>query len=212
MRYWEAITAKYPAEFLEKSDYLKTFREVRNGAILAALWTKADGNKYYVSFPTNEPADVDIYKLIDLEFKGIPSYRLEKMPVQLTRCSIDDRESLIKQITRKNKPALSNMSLVVHIQASSGNLDIGAISREVASLGTVYPDEIALIAPIESGSRTQRYAQALIYPLVDGDKFRESTVDYDDQSAFFIEPGVLQSRLGTGTEFEEIGSFIPIVP
>lgn len=87
MKYWQAIVKKYGITYLY-TNKLKSYREVRDGAILAALWTKVTGEKHFVSFPHDEPADVEIYSLSPKEFNGKPSYQLQRVPVQLTRCSL----------------------------------------------------------------------------------------------------------------------------
>jgi hypothetical protein len=75
MDYWQQIAKKYGNEQLHINK-LKPYREVRNGAILAAMWTKTTDRKHFVSFPHDEPADVEIYSLQPTTFNGKPSYHL----------------------------------------------------------------------------------------------------------------------------------------
>jgi hypothetical protein len=63
MDYWQQIAKKYGNEQLHINK-LKPYREVRNGAILAAMWTKTTDRKHFVSFP--QPTT----------FNGKPSYHL----------------------------------------------------------------------------------------------------------------------------------------
>ena len=53
MDYWQQIAKKYGNEQLYINK-LKLYIEVRNGAILAAMWTEKTGRKHFVSLPCDE--------------------------------------------------------------------------------------------------------------------------------------------------------------
>jgi hypothetical protein len=213
MKYWDSIIKKYDGKGL-MSNKLKQYREVRNGAILAALWTKTTGRKHFVSFPSDEPADVEIYSLEDSEYKGKPSYSLVRVPVQLTRCSLPDGETIVGQINNKNKQALANTTLVVHLTANDGDtITLNDIVKEVQSISPLYPKEVAIIAPLLDDSSTeQTFGQVLLSSADTVGQFRTSKVSLDDIDAFFEEPPIMHSKKGTGraiTEHGEINLMLP---
>lgn len=212
MQYWQAIAKKYGESKLNIGK-LKPYREVRNGAILAALWTKASGRKHFVSFPHDEPSDVEIYSLRPTTFKGRHSYYLVKIPVQLTRCSLSDGETIVGQVIKKNKPALSGTSLVVHVLGEDNvKLNLNEIVAEVRQIKEIFPKEVALLAPIEdSDTSEQTFGQLLIYSREDN-QVRLSKVHTGEDSAFFTEPQVMQSERGTGQAIEHSGQFSLMLP
>ncbi len=212
MKYWEGIVNKYGEDHLE-TNLLKQYREVRNGAIIAALWTKTTGTKHFVSFPHHEPNDVEIYSLEPTTFKGIPSWRLQLAPIQLTRCSLKDGETIIGQVIKKNTEVLSDTILVVHILGEDGiTIDLNQIVNDINNLKIIHPTEIVLIAPIEdSASAEQTFAQILLYKRGE-EGVRTSRVSYDDKEAFFEEPNIMRSLRGTGQAIEESSKFSLIFP
>jgi hypothetical protein len=212
MKYWEAIVKKHGADKLD-TNKLKPYREMRDGAILAALWTKVTGEKHFVSLPHDEPADVEIYHLAAVDFKEKPSYRLEKVPVQLTRCSLSSGETIVGQVRKKNKPALANATLVVHMIGEDNiELNLQEIIAEVHSIEELHPREIVLLAPLEDAStKSQAYGQLLIYSRGD-DQPRSSRVDLDDPTAFFTEPPIMHSKRGTGQAISQEGEFSLMLP
>ena len=212
MKYWESIVKKHGSGRLD-TNLLKQYREVRNGAIIAALWTKTTGIKHFVSFPHEEPNDVEIYSLEPTEFKGVPSWKLSKSPIQLTRCSPIHGETVLGQILKKNKEYLKETILVVHILGEDGvTINLNKIVEEVRNIEIIYPPEIVLVAPIEDpGSPEQTYAQLLIYKRGQND-VRISKVDYGDPQGFFEDPQIMQSQMGTGRAIEVAGSFSLMLP
>jgi len=212
MNYWEGIVTKYGEDHLE-TNILKQYREVRNGAIIAALWTKATGKKHFVSFPHQEPNDVEIYSLESTTYKGIPSWRLELAPIQLTRCSLKDGETVVGQVKKKNTAVLKDTILVVHMLGEDGiTIDLNQIVSDINSIENIYPTEIVLIAPIEDSSTIeQTFAQILLYKRGE-EGVRTSRVTYDDKEAFFENPPIMRSQRGTGQAIEESGKFSLMYP
>lgn len=212
MDYWQQIARKYGENQLY-TNKLKAYREVRYGAILAAMWTKTTGRKHFVSFPHDEPADVEIYSLQPTMHNSKPSYHLAKIPIQLTRCSSADGESVADQVRKKNKTSLSETSLVVHMLGEDNvALDLNAIVAEVRGIGTLHPKEIALLAPIEDSSTSeQTFAQLLIYSRNDN-RVRSSKVHTGEADAFFTNPSVMRSERGTGQAIDAAGQFNLLLP
>jgi hypothetical protein len=212
MKYWQAIVAKYGADYLE-TNKLKSYREVRNGAILAALWTKVTGEKHFVSFPHDEPADVEIYSLSTKDFKGIPSYQLQRIPVQLTRCSLSYKETVAGQVRKKNKESLKDTTLVVHmIGEDNVTINLNEIVTEVRQIEKIYPREIVLLAPVDdAATNEQSFAQLLIYSQ-DDDQVRSSKVHLGETDAFFSDPSVMRSQRGTGQAIDIAGEFSLMIP
>lgn len=212
MDYWQAIVRKYGAKHLNMNKF-KPYREVRNGAILAAMWTKNTGRKHFVSFPHDKPADVEIYSLRQAVHDGKASYDLVKIPVQLTRCSLASGETLIGQIKKKNKPYLSNTSLVVHmIGEDDVVLDIKNLVKDLRDIVPLYPKEIAVLAPVEDTSVSeQTYAQLLIYHR-DETQVCSSRIHTGEKDAFFKIPSVMHSARGTGQAIEHVGEFNLLLP
>ncbi len=213
MRYWEDIVSGYGIDSLEINK-LKAYREVRNGAILAALWTKATGEKHFVSFPHEEPADVEIYSLVSKDFNGKPSYDICRVPVQLTRCLLSRGETILGQIVKKNKPSLENTTLVVHIIGENNIvINLSDIIKRIHKIEKIYPREIAILAPIhDTSSVKQTFAQQLIYSR-DDDRFRSSIrVNLDETDAFFAEPPIMRNKRGTGQTIKIAGKVILKLP
>lgn len=212
MNYWQSIVAKHGADRLE-TNKLKSYREVRNGAILAALWTKTTNQKHFVSFPSDEPADVEIYSLSYEDYNGIPSYRLQKIPVQLTRCSLKDGETIAGQALKKNKESLKDTTLVVHLLGEENvTIDLNQIVADVRKIKPIYPREVVLLAPVvDSSTEEQSFAQLLIYSEND-DRVRSSQVHLGDSDAFFTEPSVMRSQKGTGQAIDIAGEFSLMIP
>lgn len=212
MQYWQAIAKKYGESHLNMGK-LKAYREVRNGAILAALWTKTSGRKHFVSFPHNEPADVEIYSLRPTTHRGHPSFNLAKIPIQLTRCSLSDGETIAGQVLKKNKPSLSETSLVVHVIGQDNvKLNLNEIIAGVRQIEEIFPKEIALLAPLEDNSTSeQTFGQLLLYHR-DDNQVRLSKVHTGEKDAFFTKPQVMQSERGTGQAIEPAGQFSLMLP
>ncbi len=212
MNYWASIVSKYGDDHLNINK-LKQYREVRNGAILAAMWTKTTGRKHFVSFPQDEPSDVEIYSLLPTIYKDKPSYHLTKIPVQLTRCSSADGETVAGQVAKKNKASLAETSLVVHMLGEDNvKLDLNKIVDEVLRIGSLHPKEIVLLAPIEDKSTIeQTFAQLLIYHREEI-QVRSSRVHTGDTEAFFTYPSVMQSQRGTGRALDADGEFNLLLP
>lgn len=212
VKYWQAIVAKHGVDYLE-TNKLKSYREVRNGAILAALLTKVTGEKHFVSFPHDEPADVEIYSLGSKDFNGIPSYQLQKIPVQLTRCSLADGETVAGQVIKKNKASLKNTTLVVHMIGEDNiMINLNKIVTEVRQIKNIYPREILLLAPVEDDTTSeQSFAQLLIYSH-DDDQVRASKVHLGETDAFFTDPSVMRSQKGTGQAIDIAGAFSLMIP
>lgn len=206
MKYWEYIVSEYGEDHLEINK-LKTYREVRNGAILAALWTKTTGKKHFVSFPREEPADVEIFSLVSKNFNGKPSYQLCRVPVQLTRCLLSSGEAILGQIIKKNKTSLENTTLVVHMIGEDNiTINLSEVIKQVHKIKKIYPREIVILAPInDSGSVKQTFAQQLLYSS-DDDRLRSIVkVNLDETDAFFTEPQIMRSKRGTGQAIEIAG-------
>lgn len=200
MKYWDSIVEKYNCENL-MSNKLKQYREVRTGAIIAALWTKTTGSKHFVSFSSIEPHDVEIYTLESTQLNGIDSYRLVKLPIQLTRCSLSSSESVVEQIKKKNRSGLSGVTLIVHIHAEDGDtIDLREIAMSVQSMDPIFPIEIALVAPLPSDTaEAQKFGQVLLGGADTPRGYtRTSEVSLNDKEAFFVEPSVMRSKKGTG--------------
>ncbi len=212
MNYWQSITKKYGNDQLNINK-LKPYREVRNGAILAALWTKTTGRKHFVSLPHDEPADVEIYSLQPTVYNDQPSYHLAKIPVQLTRCSLASGETVAGQVKKKNKASLSETSLVVHMIGEDNiNIDLNKIVTEVRQIENLFPKEIALLAPIEDATTSeQTFGQFLIYHREDA-QVRLSKVHTGEKDAFFTEPSVMHSQRGTGQAIDAAGEFNVMLP
>lgn len=212
MRYWDAIVEKHNGKFLH-SNKLKQYVEVRNGAILAALWTKTTGQKHFVSFPSNEPADVEIYTLEPIRYKGKDSFNLVKVPVQLTRCSLVDGESIYEQVVKKNKPALENTTLVVHASANDGDsIDLALVAGQIQAIDKIYPKEIAVIAPLLGADNNQTFGQALLSNTDSEQQVRTSKVNLSEKEYFFEHPPVMHSAKGTSRAVLEVGEFRLLLP
>jgi hypothetical protein len=212
MDYWQSIAKKYGNDRLNIGK-LKPYREVRHGAILAALWTRTTGRKHFVSFSHEEPADVEIYSLQPTVYNDRPSYHLAKIPVQLTRCSLASGETVAGQVIKKNKPSLSETSLVVHmIGEDNVTMDLNEIVAEVRQIENIYPKEIALLAPLDDATtREQTFGQLLIYHR-EGTQVRLSKVHTGESDAFFTEPSVMQSQRRTGQAIDTAGQFNLLLP
>jgi len=195
MRYWGAIVGKYGEQKAFSLNSLKQYKEMRVGAILAALWTSTTGDKWFVGLPREEPADVELLRVIPATTNsGRPSFNHEIIPVQITRCSTPDGEDIVRQIERKNKPALSKHTLIVDVTGDGQKIDINDVAKRLATLGTLHPREIAIVATVDSTAQpphVSTYLQFLLHP-----NYRNSTVKSSDANSFFVEPTIINLKRG----------------
>lgn len=195
MEYWGAIVRKYGEQKAFSLNSLKQYKELRVGAILAALWTSTTGEKWFVGMPQDEPADVDLLRIMPAVTKsGRESFGQEIIPVQITRCSAPVGEDIVSQIRRKNKPALSKHTLIVDVSGDGEKIDINDVAKRLSNLGTLYPREIAIVATVGSTPEppyVSMYLQFLLHPV-----HRQSTVKSSDSNSFFVEPTIINLRRG----------------
>lgn len=195
MRYWGAIINKYGEQKAFSLNALKQYKEMRVGAILAALWTSTTEEKWFVGMPHEEPADVELLRIVPgTTGSGRESFNHEIIPVQITRCSAPDGEDIVRQIKHKNKPLLSKHTLIVDVTGDGQKIDISDVARRLQDLGELYPREIAIVATVGSTDNAQyvsTYLQFLLHP-----NYRKSEVKSSDASSFFVEPTIVNLRRG----------------
>lgn len=195
--YWlKHIQDKVPNHDSFSNQKLEQYQELWLGSIFAALYTKSTGENYYVGLPDRDPPDVWVVRLEPIIYKGREASRLERMPVEITRCHLDEGENLFDQIMRKNKPAYSNTVLLVYLYGFGGKVNFSNLAKRLSKLEKVYPIEIFVLAKVaHDGNATLKpntFVGMMIYP-----EQRQQTVSLDDEQAFFVEPSVIaKGKLG----------------
>lgn len=200
MEYWGAIVRKYSEQKAFSLNELKQYKEMRVGAILAALWTSTMNEKWFVGMPHDEPADMELLRVMPTVTRsGREAFGQEIIPVQVTRCSAPVGEDIITQIQRKNKPALTTHTLVVDVSGDGQKININDIAKRLSGIGDLYPHEIAILATVGSTSEppfVSTYLQFLLHP-----NYRKSTIKSSDTKAFFVEPTIINLRRGISRNF-----------
>lgn len=210
--YWlDHIQDKIPNHDSFSNQKLEQFQELWIGSIFAALYTKGTGDQYYVGLPERDPPDVLLARLIPVEFKGREAYNLERMPVEITRCHLDEGENLYDQIMRKNKSAYDDKVLLVYLYGVGGKINFEDIVKRLKAEKKIYPIEIFVIAKVakegEKSLTKNAFVGMMVYP-----EYRQQTVDLDDNQAFFSHPPVL-NRPGRGITRElKVGETFTIMP
>jgi len=196
MEYWKAIVRKYGEKSAFGRNSLKCYKEMRVGAILAALWTSSTREKWYVGLPIDEPSDIDLIRMIpSFTKKGTESYNNEKISVQITRCSAVCGEDIIKQIEKKNKNNLSNHILAIDLIGDGQTVDFLDVHKRLQKLTPIYPREIVVVATVASiiidNIYVSTYLQCLLYP-----EYRISQIKSSDKDSFFVERAVINVKRG----------------
>lgn len=212
MNYWlNCIEKYYSSDVIKSHVKLKIHREVWTGAILAAWQTKVNGIKHYVGVPEREPPDVEVVRFIPTTGpKGGDGTNMQKVGFEITRCSMDEGETLIEQIKKKNKPAYSGMSLVVYVYGGIAT-DFNRLHEEVIGLGKIYPIEIIVAGPV-IGTETTTFEPGTfgitkIYPQKGQD-----TVNLFDKQAFFMHSNVRAvTGRGVTRKLKDLG-YIELMP
>lgn len=204
MEYWGAIVRKYGEQKAFSLNSLKQYKELRVGAIVAALWTSTTGEKWFVGMPHDEPADVELLRVFPVATKsGREALSQEVIPVQITRCSAPVGEDIVAQIKRKNKPALAKHTLIVDVTGDGEKIDINDVAKRLSDLGTLYPQEIAIVATVNSTPHpayVSTYLQFLLHP-----SHRKSTVQSSDPTSFFVQPTIINLSKGISREISHKG-------
>lgn len=212
MGYWvNCIEKYYSKEIIMKHVKLKQHREVWIGAILAAWQTKVNGTKHYVGLPEREPPDVEIVRFIPAKGpKGGDGTGMEKMGFEVTRCSVDEGETMLGQIKKKNKAAYTGMSLVVYTYGGE-ETDFNELRDGIDKLGKIYPMEIIVAGPV-LGTPSIKFQPGTfgitrMYPNKGQD-----LVNIFDEEAFFLHPHVRAvTGRGVKTKLEDLG-YIELMP
>ena len=220
MGYWKnTIIPNFSPQVIKTHDRLKKHREVWVGAILAAAETKESGKQHFVGLPESEPPDVDIIHFEDTETAhGVPGIERKHTNVEITRCNLDEGETLLGQILAKNEPAYSGMTLAVYVYGHQTQSNYQAVLNALRHETTVYPIEIVSVELAEMAGGIimlpGTYGISRLWP-----KPGSKIVRLSDSNAFFRQPtdviGEASPRRGTGREWQELGSFMllpPVVP
>ena len=212
MGYWaNCIERYYSKEVITKHVRLKQHREVWIGAILGAWQTKLTGNKHYVGLPDREPPDVEIVRFVPAKRpSGKEGTGMEKMGFEVTRCSMDEGETMLEQIKKKNKPAYSGMNLVVYTYGGV-ETDFNKIQEEIDRIEKIYPMEILVAGPVIGTKAVTfqpgTYGITRLYPSKGQD-----LVNIQDKQAFFMHSNVRTvTGRGVTAEIKDLG-YIELMP
>lgn len=210
--YWlDHIQDKIPNYDSFSNQKLEQYQELWIGSIFAALYTKSTGDKYYVGLPERDPPDVWLVRLVDTEFKGREATNMERMPVEITRCFLDEGENLYDQIMRKNKPAYDDKVLLVYLYGIGSEVNFEETVKRLASEERIYPIEIYVIAKVAKDGKKSlnknTFLGMMVYP-----QHRQQTVELNDGQAFFSHPPIL-NHAGRGISRElKTGETFTVVP
>jgi len=213
MHYWvNCIERNYSVDVIARHGKLKQHREVWIGAILAAWQTKVSGIKHFVGIPEREPPDVEIVRYERIVTpSGRVGTKMGKIGFELTRCSMDDGETIFEQILKKNKHANKNISLVIYTYGSNVETDFNALQKEIDSLSLIYPHEIIVAGPVLGTKKIKfpigTFGITKLYPTKGQD-----TVSLNDLGSFFMSPNLkIPTGLGVSSQAKRLGQ-IELMP
>lgn len=207
MAFWEnAVIGKFDPKTIISHVKFKPYRELWVGAIIAASQSAASDFKHYVAIPDDEPPDVEVARLVPVVVNGKNGNNLERLPIEITRCDFFSGETLIGQITKKNKPAWAGMKLAVYAYGDEelGPPQLQTVLDELLKT-RVYLADILIVRYI---AQAKTYEVTRVYP-----KPGQSYFDANDSKAFFRDPEVFRkNRRGLSTEWEHLGSLTLMPP
>jgi len=213
LAYWDnCILKNYSSDIILTNVKLKPHREVWIGAILAAAQTKVSGAQHFVGLPDNEPPDVDIVKYSAIKTtKGSRGTNMDRLHIEITRCSIDDGEDLYSQILKKNKPQYSNMILAVYLYGDQKPVDYEPVYKRLENI-KIYLDEILVLALVgltkSTPIPTKTFSVAKVWP-----SRGETILTSRDEKAFFRHPEVTQiTQRGVSTVWKDLGTYELLPP
>ncbi len=215
LAYWENHINKLftPKEIIERVE-LKQHREVWVGSIFAAAQFRASGIQHFVGLPSQEPPDVEVVRFLDTATaKGTPGTKVERIPLEVTRCNMAKGETLLGQIEKKNKPAYEGMSLLVYEYGSKKVSDYEAVHEALKQKEHVYFDTIISVAQVDHTANglvlpDGTFAVTMLYP-----RKGQTPLNVSDPKAFFRYPEVVtKTQLAAGTQWEELGSYELLAP
>jgi len=211
--YWrKCIDSKLSEDTIYKDGRLKQYREMFLGAHIAAMQTKLTGLQYFVGLPADEPPDVDVVRFSPSETKsGKKASNLDTIRVEITRCDMNQGETVIGQILKKNKQAYKGMSLAVHTSGSDKSVKLEEIHKLLEKEENVYPREIIIIGPVLATKHIKlmpgTYSVSKVWP----DKSSDLVYQLDSR-AFFRTPEVITTTgRGASREAKPLG-FIELLP
>jgi len=221
MGYWQSCILKnFSSKTVQTHGKLKRHREVWVGAILAAGQTKASKKatgrhiQHFVGLPNGEPSDVDVVRLVETTMpSGRTGTKLERLNIQITRCNLDEGETVLEQILKKNKPAYEGLILVVYVHGLKLKGDSEAIHQALKAEAVIYPSQII---SVELAERTvsvilarDSYGLSQLYP-----GRGSSVINLHDPEAFFRSPDVIKADLprGVTTQWQDLGRFELLPP
>lgn len=198
MSYWESqILNQFSSDVILKHNRLKPHREIWQGAILAAMLTKDTGVKHYVGLPANEPADIEVVRLMPTRSpNGKDALCMDHLFCQITRCDLDIGENLIDQIRKKNRPAYQNMSLMVFAEGGNNAVEYQEVAKLLSKETVIHPKEIIIMGWAKMAGDTHlpegEFSITKIFP-----SSYQVTVNISDLRSFFRDPAVV-TRTGRG--------------
>jgi len=207
MAFWQnAILKRFDKATVLNSQELKPYREMWVGAIIAASQSLS-GTKHYVGLPDDEPPDIDVVRLLDTDFKGKASTKMERLLIEVTRCNFDAGETIVGQIKKKNKPAYAGMRLAVYVHGNDRGTKFQDIFDALQKLKPVF-STVLIVGTVDVAGGlllTKGYFGVTgVWP-----NKGQTLVNINNRKAFFRHPEVFRkSRLATGTEWEDLGSLI----
>lgn len=208
LAYWDnIILPNFPSEVIISNAKLKPYREMWLGAILAAAQTKASGIKHFVGLPESEPPDIDIVKFQPIKTpKGGLGTSLDRLNVEITRCSLDEGEDLYTQIIKKNKPAYQDMILAVYVYGDKREVDFDSLFVKLEKV-KLFQSEVVIIAMVGLSSTpngsVKTFSVSKVWPIKG-----ETIFSSVDAKAFFRHPEVSkQTQRGIGRVWKDLGSF-----
>lgn len=211
--YWrKCIDAKFSVETINTNGRLKQYREMFTGAHMAALQTKLTGVQHFVGLPEDEPPDVDVIRFSpSTTSSGKDATNFDRIAIEITRCDMSKGETILGQISNKNKPAWKNMVLVLHTSGGSKPINFKEISEALQREDVIHLSEIIIVG---SAARTKyillqpgTYAINKVYPELTSDLLQQTA-----RNSFFRTPEVM-TKLGRGAtrQAKPLG-FIELLP
>ena len=214
MAYWESCILKnFDSKTILSHNKFKKHREMWVGAIIAAILTKTTKIHHFIGLPDTEPPDIEVVRLMPCNTpKGKRGTKLERISIEVTRCSLNDGESILGQIIRKNTDTYSQMILIVYVYGDMKIVNFEQIFTKLKNI-EIKPAEINVLGQAQSYEGggflpKDTFIITQIYPIKN-----QISINRHDSQAFFREIEVIKkTKRGISTKPINLGIFELLPP
>jgi hypothetical protein len=208
--FWTESIEKVFTEKQILSQPFKPYRELWVGTPIAALYSKLHNGHYFIEMPSDEPPDVNIVRFLPTSSpSGRKGHRIERLATEVVRCNLDRGETIMGQISIKNKPEYQDLALAVYVFGGGETDNWEELHKELNNM-KVYLSEIKLVGKVEATKKIKlpqgSFLIANIYP-----ELTQHLIHSDDEAAFFHAPMLREGQKAFNTTLHESG-MLKLVP